>query len=462
MQSPGANDKGSSATDASSARRVAVVGAGPAGFYAAQALSRQSPPVNVDLYERLPVPYGLVRFGVAPDHAKLKNVTRVYDDIAAHGTVRFVGHVYVGKDIALATLHDHYDAVIVACGTANGKKQDIPGADLPGSVSAAEFVGWYNGDPTHQDHGFDLSAKHAVVIGNGNVALDVARLLTRPSDDLRTTDITSEALAALTASKITDVHILGRRGPVNASFGKKELREMGALNNVQPVVDPADLALNDELQALLDDSSEKRANYETLSEFANASSTTNTESDPSARRCHFHFYQSATALEGGDAVSRVVRKSNLPDRPDPDPIPCGLVVFCIGYAGDTIEGLPSDPNSGVVPNELGRVIGDDGNVMPGIYVAGWIKRGPTGLIGTNKADSVETVEALMQDLDNLPPPANREDLVAQLAANGHPVINYDDWERISEAEQQRGEPRGAPADKFTDVDAMLNAAGKKD
>ncbi|MGC1439665.1 MAG: FAD-dependent oxidoreductase [Burkholderiaceae bacterium] len=432
--------------------RVAVVGAGPSGFYAAQALTRQLDSVHVDLFERLPAPYGLVRYGVAPDHPKLKIVTAVFDKIAGYDQVRFIGNVELGRDLSLDELRQHYHAVIIATGTAIGNKPGIAGDSLPGSVSAAEFVGWFNGHPDHQHHRFDFSGEHAAVIGNGNVALDVARILLRSVEELRTTDITKNALDCLQDSQITDVHIIGRRGPVQVSFGKKELREFEELNGVQCIVDPADLTLNTELQATLDTAPDRRANYDTLSRFADPA-----KNQGAARRCHFHFYQSTVELLGNDHVETLVRKSNLDGRADPAPISCRLAVFGIGYRGESISQLEVNAKTGVIDNDSGRVL-INGKTLAGVYVSGWIKRGPTGLIGTNRADSVATVETLISDMANLPNPQTNQDILQVLAEREHQTVDFDGWNRINRVEQEGGAQRDAPAEKITDINTMLALA----
>lgn len=440
--------------------RVAIVGSGPSGFYAADPLLKSESPVcSVDMFDRLPVPFGLVRGGVAPDHPKIRTVTRVYEKIADHPRFRFLGNVKVGQDIQVDELRRHYDAILFSCGAETDRRLGIPGEDLAGSHTATSFVAWYNAHPDYRDLHFDLSQEVAVVIGVGNVAMDVARTLAKTVDELKTTDIAQHALDALAESKIREIYIIGRRGAAQAAYTTPELKEMGELEACDPIVGPAEIALDPLSQQELSDRNTAR-NIEILTEYANRP----TGGKP--RKLHFRFLLSPTELKGTDRVESIVlEKNRLEGEPENlkargtgehVEIPCGLVFRSIGYKGIAMPGVPFDEKRGVFPNEKGRIT-ENGAPVVGLYCAGWIKRGPSGIIGTNKPDSVETVEQLLADLPNLTPAPQPDSAAvdALLAERGVRVVDIAGWRKIDAAEIARGQAVGKPRERFTRVAEML-------
>lgn len=442
--------------------RAAIIGSGPSAFYAAEALIRSEPVVLVDMFERLPSPFGLVRSGVAPDHPKLKEPIRVYQRIAESPQFQFLGNITVGRDISVGELKNYYHAIVFACGAETDRTLGIAGESLPGSHTATEFVGWYNGHPDYRDRAFDLSHDTAVVIGQGNVAVDVCRILSKTVDELRHTDITKLALEVLAQSKIRDIHMIGRRGPAQAKFTQSELRELGELADCDPIVDPGDLELNPASREELADRS-NRANlksYEVLQGFASRPPPTR------RRRCHIHFLKSPIELKGEERLERVaLMKNRLEGEPlrqvaretgELEELACGVLFRSIGYRGVPMAGVPFDDSRGIVPNRDGRIV-DGANVVPALYVTGWIKRGPTGIIGTNRADSVATVKLLLADLPVLDAGEKRgaNTLKALLKSRGVRVVSYADWQKIDAAEVRRGETAGKPREKFARVEEML-------
>jgi ferredoxin/flavodoxin---NADP+ reductase len=445
--------------------RVAIVGAGPSGFFAAEALQKAAPGIQLDLYDRLPTPFGLVRGGVAPDHPKIKSVTRVYDRIATQPGFRYVGHVEVGTDVTTEALRAAYDAVLFTNGARTDRSLGIPGEELAGSHAATEFVGWYNGHPDHASATFDLTQRAVAVVGLGNVAMDVTRILAKPVDVLATTDLAAHALRALRGSAVATVHIIGRRGPVQAACTTPELRELGELAGVDVIVDPRDLEL-DPISAAHLASSEDRAaekNLQVLREWAERGST------GAPRRIVFHFNASPVELVGDGRVTalRIVRNRLEDDgqggvRAVPtdvvETLELGLVFRSVGYRGVAIAGVPFDAHRGTIPNAAGRVLGMDGAPIAGLYAAGWIKRGPSGVIGTNKACAAETVASLIADVAagqvgrGMGDP---EALLAELDARGVRRTDWADWQRLDAEEQARGAAAGRPREKFTDVGEML-------
>jgi ferredoxin--NADP+ reductase len=433
--------------------RVAVVGAGPAGFYAAGALLSAEVPVEVDMIERLPTPCGLVRLGVAPDHPKLKTVSRAFEKIADQPGFRFLGNVEVGRDLHADDLTRLYDAVIYSVGAQTDRRLGIPGEDLPGSWPATEFVAWYNGHPDFQDIPFDLDVERAVVIGVGNVALDVARMLALTREELAPTDTSDAAIEAIARSSLKEIVIVGRRGPAQAAFTTPELHEMGELAGADVVVDPADL----EGAEPKDTNSER--NLAVLHELAAKAP----EGKP--RRVVFKFFESPVAILGSDRVEGIELVRNVLDENEravatdvTETLACGLVFRSVGYRGVELPGVPFDDRSATIANEGGRV-------ADGVYCAGWIKRGPTGVIGTNKKDAAETVELLLEDVAagrlQPKPEASAAAVDALLAERGVRVVEYAHWTAIDEAERAAGEKTGRPRVKFCSWDALLSAAGHR-
>jgi ferredoxin--NADP+ reductase len=430
--------------------RVAVVGSGPAGFYAAGALLSADLPVEVDMIERLPTPWGLVRLGVAPDHPKLKTVSRAFERIAEQPGFRFLGHVELGRDLYHEDLVRLYDAVIYAVGAQTDRRLGIPGEDLPGSWPATEFVAWYNGHPDHQRLELDLDVERAVVIGNGNVALDIARMLALTHEELAPTDATDASIAAIAGSSLREIVVIGRRGPAQASFTTPELHEMGNLAGADVIVDPRDL----EGAEPKDTNSER--NLAVLRELAAR------EPEGKPRRVVFRFFRSPVAILGEDRVEGIELVRNELDAneravptEEHETLACGLVFRSVGYHGVELPGVPFDTRSGTIPNEGGRV-------EPGVYAAGWIKRGPTGVIGTNKKDASETVQLLLEDAAagrlEPKPDATAAAVDALLAERGARVVEYDGWCAIDEAERAAGEKSGRPRVKLCSREELLAAA----
>ncbi len=451
--------------------RVAIVGAGPSGFYAAEALIKSDVAVQVDLIERLPAPFGLVRNGVAPDHPKLKQAIEVYRKIAQSPEFNYIGNVTVGRDVTPDELKNTHHAVIYTCGAETDRSLGIEGEDLPGSHTATEFVGWYNGHPDYRDREFDLSGKTAVVIGQGNVAIDVARVLAKSVDDLKHTDIAEHALDALSQSRIENIYVVGRRGPAQAKFTTKELREFADLANCRAFIDPAELELNEASTAEIADKKGvvNKKNMELFRRFSQ------TEDEGKPRTCRFTFLKSPVRLEGERRLERVIFEENaLRGEPFAQSargagktfsFDCDVLFRSIGYRGVAIPGVPFHEKWGVFPNHEGRVTAEhDGDVVPGIYTAGWIKRGPSGIIGTNRACAVETVKSLLADVAALDgnqggDQGGAEDLYKILDERGVKHIGYSQWEKIDSAEVERGKDKGKPREKYTRVAEMLEIAG---
>jgi len=444
--------------------RVAIVGSGPSGFYAAEALLDSPLAVEVDMLERLPVPYGLVRHGVAPDHAKLKSVTTLFASIARRDGFRYFGHVALGRDVTVPQLGAMYHAVIVAVGAESDRALGIPGEQLEGVHAGADFVGWYNGRPGCAGLNFDLSQEVAVVVGQGNVAIDICRLLAKPVDALRSTDIASHALDALAASRVREIHLVGRRGPAQASFTPKELRELGGLPGWQVIVDPAALALNEASRAEAADPARPfvAKNLQVLQSFA-------ARPRNAARTIHLCFERAPVSAQGAERLQAVELERQRLEGPAGaqravatgvrERLEAGLLFRSVGYRGTALPGLPFDACRGVISNVLGRVTDERGELATGWYVSGWIKRGATGIIGTNRQDSVETVQRLIEDLPLLAAARpGRAALQAMLAARGHPVISFDHWLAIEQAEHENGRRAGKVTEKFVDVSHMLHAA----
>ncbi|MGE0442676.1 MAG: FAD-dependent oxidoreductase [Gemmatimonadales bacterium] len=454
----------------SSPLRVAVVGAGPAGFFLTdKLLSQTTRPVTVDLFERLPVPYGLVRFGVAPDHEKIKAVTRSFDKAAARPGFRYFGNVEVGRDVSVAELRRHYHAVVFTSGAQSDRRMGIPGEDLEGSHPATEFVAWYNGHPDYADRAFNLAARRVAVIGVGNVAVDVARILCRTDEELARTDLADHALEALRHRQVREVHLLGRRGPAQAAFTTPEVKELGELTDTDTVAFPNEVALDPlstaEVEAA-NDASERRK-IEVLGEFGTRQPT------GKPRRLTLRFLVSPVEILGDDAgrvrairLARnrlVERGGKLAAEPtgETEELPVELVFRSVGYRGVPIEGVPFDERSGTIPNVGGRVTeAAGGAVVPGIYTAGWIKRGPSGVVGTNKPDAGETADAILADADQLlAPPANSPELIAMLVQTRQPdFVDWAAWQRIAARENEEGKRTGRPRRKLCRVPDLVAAA----
>ena len=416
------------------------------------------------MIERLPTPWGLVRLGVAPDHPKLKDVSRAFERTALRPGFRFFGNVELGAAITHDDLTELYDAVIYAVGAQTDNRLGVPGEDLPGSWSATQFVAWYNGHPDFQDLEFDLSGERAVVVGAGNVALDVARMLALTREELAPTDTTDRAIAAIAESGIREIVVLARRGPAQAAFTTPELKELGELAGADIVVDPAELELDPASTSSIVGNTNATRNMEVLREFASRTPT------GKPRRLVLRFLVSPVAIVGDDAVEGVEIVHNelvaenerisarATDRRET--IPAAVVFRSVGYRGVPLPGLPFDPSRATVLNDGGRVLDEGGAPLAGVYCAGWIKRGPTGVIGTNKKDATETVQLLLEDaaagrLPRLPEPRNLVDVLVERGAD--PVL-YAGWEEIDRVEKAAGEPHGRPRVKLHSWESLLAAA----
>jgi len=451
--------------------RIAVIGAGPAGFYTAGALFKQDTvDCRVDMFNRLPTPYGLVREGVAPDHGSIKAVTRVFDRIGADPRFRFFGNVTVGADISVEELQSFYHMIVYAVGAPSDRRLGIPGEDLEGSDPATIFVGWYNGHPDYADLEFDLSHERAVVIGNGNVAVDVARILARSVDELAPTDIADHALLALRQSGVREIVLLGRRGPAQAKFTSVELKEFGKLAGVDVKVEARQLALDEDSRVQVDDDRRVARNMEILADFAEH------ESSGVDRVLELRFFTSPVEIVGVDGRVTAVRveRNRLETGADGwqraigtgefDTIDCGLVLRSVGYRGIALPGVPFDDAAGVIPNVDGRVTeSPGGSVRPGEYVVGWIKRGPSGIIGTNKPDAVNTVESMLSDVSEIDSESVDPDpdaIIGWLREREIRYVTFADWGQIDCEERSRGESQGRPRSKIVRVEEMLRVCGR--
>ena len=452
--------------------RVAIVGAGPAGAFAAERLLRRRGDAEIDLFERLPTPWGLLRGGVAPDHQEIKRLDETFDRETLGRGCHFIGNVEVGVDISHSELMRHYTAVIYATGAQTDKSLGIPGEELPGSRPATEFVAWYNGHPDYRELEFDLSVRRAAVIGNGNVAVDVTRMLTLGLEELERTDVSDHALAALRESRIEEVVVLGRRGPAQAAFTSSELRELGHLDGVDLRVDPEEVELDSLSERWLADAGTftARKNVDLLREFART-----TPSAGAPRRIVLRFLRSPVEIQGEGRVERVVVGRNRLERDESgriraldtgerETIECGLVLRSVGYRAVPLPEVPFDERSFVLPNDRGRVRGPDGQPLPGVYAVGWIKRGPTGILGTNKRDADETVSCLADDLASgaLPQPPNpdRNEINALLAQRKPDLVTIEGWRAIEAHELRRGRDEQRPRVKLASRDELLAAASK--
>ncbi len=447
---------------------VAIIGAGPSGFYAAGALlNQQRVAVRVDLFDRLPTPYGLVRYGVAPDHPKIKSVTKVFDRTMADQKFRFFGNVRIGEELSVADLEAHYAARIYAIGSQSDRRLGIPGEDLQGSLSATEFVAWYNAHPDYADLALPLPTSSAVVIGVGNVALDVARILARSPAELASTDIALHAEKTLAASGIRDIYILARRGPAQAKFTPTEIKEFGELADADIIIDPAELVLDPVTAAQV------AADPEAQRNLANLQALAERPLAGKPRRVHLRFLVSPCEIigEGGRVIGVQVERNELQVQQDGtvvargtgqlETIAAGLVLRAVGYRGLPLSGLPYDERTGTLPNIAGRMIDPiTEQILPGDYVVGWAKRGPTGVIGTNKPDAVETVQSLLSDISGLPPPSVADPAAIEqlLRAREVQFVTAEGWHLIDQAELAAGVAHRKPRVKFTRIAEMLEHA----
>lgn len=446
--------------------RVAIIGSGPSGFYAAAALFKQKDlNVQVDLYDRLPTPYGLVRFGVAPDHQKLKAVIRVYEKVAGREGLRFFGNVHVGCDVTVEELELHYDQIVFAIGCETDRKLGIPGEDLEGSHTATEFVAWYNSNPGYIDRAFDLSCKRAVVVGIGNVAMDVTRILVKDPDALANSDIASYALEALRKSGVEEVILLGRRGPAQAAFSPREIQEIGGLEGVDLIVDPKEAELDEISRTSLQPDAKNNVEYLT------AQSKLGEGSKPQKVRLRLCVSPVEILGDNGRVTEVKIEKNELRQEESGyirsvgtgqyETLSAGLIFRSIGYHGVPLEGLPFNEKRGIAYNKEGRVTDSSGSIVPNKYVVGWIKRGPTGLIGTNKRDSSATAEKMLEDIAGkkapLDPQKTPEAVDQMLATKKLKVVTFEDWKLLDKQEVDKGTRLGKVRDKFLTVAEMMEA-----
>ncbi|XP_033923253.1 NADPH:adrenodoxin oxidoreductase, mitochondrial isoform X2 [Melopsittacus undulatus] len=456
---------------AAAAPRVCVVGSGPAGFYTAQHILKHHGGAQVDIYEKLPVPFGLVRFGVAPDHPEVKNVINTFTQTARSGRCAYHGNVTIGRDVTVAELQQAYHAVVLSYGAEDNRVLGIPGENLSGVHSARAFVGWYNGLPENQDLNPDLSCETALILGHGNVALDIARILLSPLQLLRKTDITDGSLAALACSKVKRVWLVGRRGPLQVAFTIKELREMINLPGARPVLNPADFtgledAVKDAprprkrltelmIKTALEKPLEKPLETVSPREWGLKFQRSPQEVLPTADGSRARGVRMAlTRLEGSGDSAKAIPTGDMEE------LECGLVVSSIGYRSLPLDpAVPFDTQRGIIPNSSGRVEG-----VPGLYCSGWVKRGPTGVIITTMNDSFDTAQSVLEDLQGgvLDVSTSREGFGAMesiLRSRGVRPVSFSDWEKIDAAEVARGKAAGKPREKIVDLQEMLRIIG---
>lgn len=437
-------------------RHIAIIGSGPAGYYSAEAAQKRwGEDVRVDVFDMLPVPYGLIRTGVAPDHQSIKGVSRRYEQVALTDNVRFVGNVKIGEHVSIGELQGMYDAIVIATGAPHDRKLGLPGEDLANVFGSAAFVGWYNGHPQFAALDPDLSRRHAVVIGMGNVALDAARILAKTEAEFAGSDIVAHALEMLKASKLRKITILGRRGPHQIMMTPKELGELMHLERASPRVDKADLP--DEAEdALLEPGLRKSVTH--LRSFAAIPESIHGDKDV---EIEIDFFASPAAFEGNGKVSSVrverttVSAGRASGTGDFYDVPADLVVSCIGYHSAPIPGVPFDERAGRFPN-------DEGRILPGLYCVGWARRGPSGTIGTNRPDGYSVIERIAEDIESGVlggSGKNGRAAFDELAeARGLDVVTFRDWKKIEEAEEAAAR-EGAPREKFVDIEAMIRARG---
>ena len=450
--------------------RVAIIGSGPAGFYAAEALlKRTDTVVHVDIFDRLPTPFGLVRGGVAPDHQNIKAVTRVYEKTAARPTFRFLGNVCLGRDVTVEELRRHYHQIVYAVGNEADRRLGIPGEGISRCTPATVFIGWYNGHPDYRHAKIDLSVSRVAVVGNGNVAIDAARMLLRTPAELEKTDVAAHALEALRNSRVREIFLLGRRGPEQASFTPPELKELGEMEDVDPIVAPDELA-----GCVIPESagnSQQEKNLKILQSFAAR------QPGAKSKKLHLRFRVSpkkVIANGDGNVAGLVLEKNRLETRPDGtvsthgtgeiETLDVGMVLSAIGFAAKRIAGVPYDEKAKVIANEDGRVVNPvSRSVIANEYVVGWARTGSQGLIGSHKGASAHVVEHMIADgagleARELP---DREAIDILLRGRGVQIVSFNDWKRLDDVEVARGERRGAPRDKIVDVESMLEVLGQR-
>jgi ferredoxin/flavodoxin---NADP+ reductase len=445
--------------------RVAIVGAGPAGIYAADVLMKSVTEVSIDLFERFPAPFGLIRYGVAPDHPRIKGIVKALHGVLSKPQVRLLGNVEFGRDVALEDLHRLYDAVIFTTGAERDRPLDVPGVDLPGSFGGAEFVSWFDGHPDRPRE-WDLSAESVAVVGAGNVALDVARILAKTAEELLYTEIPDNVHAGLAASAVKEVHVFARRGPAQAKFTPLELRELDHSPNVEVLVSPEDIEYDDGSVAAINSDNQTKLVVRELERYAMRTAEhadSDTPAGPRPRKLWLHFFSSPVEVQGADRVeglrterTELTGDGSVRGTGQFRDWPVQAVYRCVGYKSDPLPGLPWDERNWVLPHDAGRVLDGPGSdrPLPGVYCNGWVKRGPVGLIGHTKGDAIETVGSLLDDLENgrVPqaPEAEPEAIIALLEEREVPYTTWDGWLRLDAYEQQLGADYG-PVTKGEDT-----------
>ena len=443
--------------------RLAVIGAGPAGIYASDLIlkAERDFDVSIDLFDLLPAPYGLVRYGVAPDHPRIKGIIKALHEVLDRGDIRFFGNVTYGKDITLEDLKEHYNAVIFATGAIADASLNVPGADLDGSYGAADFVNWYDAHPDFPTQ-WPLDAKEIAVIGNGNVALDVARMLIKLPEDLLTTDIPDHVFQGLKKSPVTDVHVFGRRGPAQVKFSPLELREALHVAGVQAIVYDEDFQYDEGSQNAIDSNNQIRVMVKTLEDLRE------NPQEPQERRLHLHFFASPKEIlgEDGKVVGFRVEKTKLDGTGnvtltgETADYPVQAVYRAVGYFGSPLDEIPFDAKYGVINNDEGQVLDDEGNHIPGIFCTGWIKRGPVGLIGHTKADAIETISHVIANRDSWwqPTKPSEQAILETLSARGVEFVQWDNWLNIDDAEKSLGQALGRERLKLFERAEMLQVS----
>jgi ferredoxin/flavodoxin---NADP+ reductase len=442
--------------------RLAIVGAGPAGIYAADILlkSESAFDISIDLFEQLPAPYGLVRYGVAPDHPRIKGIITALREVLDTGRIRLFGNVLYGRDITLDDLKKHYNAVIFSTGAIRDADLDIPGIDLPGSYGAADFVSWYDGHPDVPRE-WPLEAREVAVIGNGNVALDVARILVKHADDLLPTEIPDNVYQLLKSSPVTDVHVFGRRGPMQVKFTPLELRELGELRDVDMIVHDEDFDYDDASRAAIESNKQVLVIDRVFTQWRQR------EMGTASRRLHLHFFARPERVTGQDGVEGFRWERTAPDGEggvrgtgEFREIPIQAIYRAVGYFGSPLDGIPFDERRGVIPNREGQVVDDNDHQLPGIFATGWIKRGPVGLIGHTKSDAMETIRHVVRDQSNWwsPSSPSEESVVELLRSRGIEFTDLDGWHNLDAYEQGLGEPQGRARIKVVPREDMVRAS----
>jgi len=447
--------------------RLAIVGAGPAGIYAADLIIKSELrdfDVSIDLFDLLPAPYGLVRYGVAPDHPRIKGIIRALYEVLDRGDIRFFGNVEYGKDITLDDLKAHYNAVIFSTGAVKDATLNIPGIELDGSFGAAAFVNWYDAHPDFE-RSWDLSAREIAVLGNGNVALDVARVLSKPAEAMLSTDIPDNVYQGLLASQATDVHVFGRRGPAQVKFSPLELREAVHIEGVDTIVYDEDFQFDEGSQKAIDSNNQTRVMVKTLEELRS------NEITGAKRRLHLHFFSAPVEVldKDGKVFGIKIERTKLDGTGNVKPtgefreFPIQALYRAVGYFGSELSEIPFDEKAGIIPNEKGRVLDSDGKHIQGVYATGWIKRGPVGLIGHTKSDAIETIAQIIEDKNNWWQPASpSEDSISELLTSRDiDFVGWPEWLRIDAEEKRLGQAQERERIKLVEREDFLTVAKKK-